>query len=327
MQQFRFDVVDATDENAEVPVAVAGQVMVDIQNLLTHIGELMVRQEFRTQSLLPDGISERFSLVMQGKGAGAKRDGQLIEDALQALCSQLDRANLGTTVPEESSNHIEAMGRKAIARDMLDLADHLEGFVMTYGSDGSMRKFRMNARRSLEAEASADIEDMPSALIGLVSRDPVHKSRWLISNGRDSVPVSFLPSVSHADVMSYADAGPLIVTGSVVLDEGGALAELRNSSGCYDFPQTLFHRIVTPDRDIILLSPVAGRPGFNRAKGVWTLVNEDLGISISKPSWDEAVIAFHEYFVFLWEMYAESEDTFEGEEKDIRDLLLSYAFP
>ena len=31
--------------------------------------------------------------------------------------------------------------------------------------------------------------------------------------------------------------------------------------------------------------------------------------------------------MFLWETYAESDDEFEGEEKEIRDLLKSYAFP
>ena len=33
--------------------------------------------------------------------------------------------------------------------------------------------------------------------------------------------------------------------------------------------------------------------------------------------------AFHDYFVFLWKTYVEAESEFSGEEKDIRDLLLS----
>lgn len=56
MQQFDFKVVNAEDPEGEVPVKVAGQIMVDVQNLLSDIGELMVRQELRTQGLLPDGI-------------------------------------------------------------------------------------------------------------------------------------------------------------------------------------------------------------------------------------------------------------------------------
>ena len=102
---------------------------------------------------------------------------------------------------------------------------------------------------------------------------------------------------------------------------------LRDVSACYVFPVVKFHRILTEDRDVLLLNPVLACPGYNAAKGVWTLVNEDLGIDVSKPSWDEAVWAFHEYFMFLWETYAESDDEFEGEEKDVSDLLRSMAFP
>ncbi len=38
-------------------------------------------------------------------------------------------------------------------------------------------------------------------------------------------------------------------------------------------------------------------------------------------------MAFHEYFLFLWETYAESDDDFEGEELEVRDYLRSMAFP
>ena len=34
--------------------------------------------------------------------------------------------------------------------------------------------------------------------------------------------------------------------------------------------------------------------------------------------------AFHDYFVFLWENYAESDEEFEGEEQEIKELLISY---
>ena len=68
-------------------------------------------------------------------------------------------------------------------------------------------------------------------------------------------------------------------------------------------------------------------PGYNSKKGTWTLDCDALGISISKPSWDECVIAFHEYFVFLWETYEENDGELEGEEAEVRDFLRSLAFP
>ena len=68
-------------------------------------------------------------------------------------------------------------------------------------------------------------------------------------------------------------------------------------------------------------------PGYNQKKDAWTLDCEALGISVSKPSWDECVIAFHEYFTFLWETYAENDGELEGEEAEIRDFLRSMALP
>lgn len=328
MQQFNFKVVSAEDPDAEVPIIVAGQIMVDIQNLLTDVGELMVRQELRTQMLLPDGVRDRFSLKMQGHGgaSGSRRDSSLLEDALFLLCAELDRANLSSTVPPETSNHIEASGRKKIASDVLALYKHLDGYVLTYGVGDDMRKFRMNARKSLEKEAATDLSVMPSAIIGVIERDPEHPNRWLISNGKP-MPVSFSDSLDRSDVASFPGMGPLIAVGNIVFGDDGEPSGIRNVTSCYMFPSVRFHRIITSERDLLLLNPVEACPGYNSDKGLWTLSNDDLGIDVSKPTWDSAVAAFHEYLMFLWETYVESDEPFEGEEKEIGDLLRSYAFP
>lgn len=327
MQQFNFRVVNAEDEDGDVPVSVAGQIMMDVQSLISHEGELIVRQELRTQNSLPEGIGKRFVLRMEGQGAGSRRDGTLLEDALFRVCAELDRANLYSATPEEVSNHVEAACRRSIARDVLALWEHLRGYVLTYGVEGGMHRFRMNASKALEAEASADLASVPSALIGVVRRDPERPRRWLLSNGRDDVPLRFLDSVPASEIDGYQSAGPLIATGKVDLDGDGELAGMREVSGCYVFPLVKFRRIITAERDLLLLNPVLACPGYNAAKGVWTLSNEDIGIDVSKPSWDEAVWAFHEYFMFLWETYVESGDEFEGEELEVSTFLKSLAFP
>ncbi len=329
MQQFNFKVVNSADADADVPVLVASQIMVDIQNLLADVGELMVRQELRTQNSLPEGVRDRFTLRMKGSGgAGTRTDGALIEDALTMVCAELDRANLNSTTPAESGNHIEAIGRSRIAGDMLALADHLEGHTLFYGSEeGGMRRFRMNARTALEKEAAIDVSSIPSAIIGTISRDPVKRNRWVVSNGVDTAPLAFSTEVRQEDIDSFESFGPLIVVGTVSLDGNGGIAGVRDVTSCYQFPIVRFHRIIGSERDILLFNPVPACVSYNAGKGVWTLVNEDLGISESKPSWDAAVMAFHEYFLFLWETYAESDEEFEGEELEVRDYLRSMAFP
>lgn len=327
MQQFRFNVVSAAD--GDVPVSVAGQVMIDVQRLLTDVGDLMIRKELRTQNSLPESMDARFGLTMQGSesGVGASAsDSLLLEDALAAMCAELDGANLSTATPKEVSNHIEAEGRRRIAADMLALADDLDGYVMTYGTEGSMRKFRMNNRDALEAEASADASSMAGALIGVITRDPVRPHRWVISSGAEGAQILFSPEVSHDDVVSFSQSGPVIATGRVVLADG-RISQLRDVSACYLFPLVKFRRIVTESRDIVLLNPVVACPGYDRRKGLWTLSQEDTGIEVAKPTWDEAVLAFHEYLMFLWENYVEVEGPFEGEEKELSSFLNSLAFP
>lgn len=331
MRQFNFKVVDAEDEDAEVPVLVAGQIMIDVQNLLTDVGCLMVRQELRTQSRLPEGVADRFTLKVQGGsgavGSRAQGKGTLLEDALAETVAELDRANMAFAMQEEPEGHIEAEGRRRIATDILALQKHLEGRVMMYGIGDDMRRFRVNPRRGLEDEASMDVGRLQSAVVGILSRDPVRHGRWVLSNGIDTFPASFTESYTGEEASRQVGGSPAIATGYISMDGDGRIGSLRDVIGCYPFPSLRFHRAITKDRDIPLLNPVEAAVGYNQSKKAWTLVNRDLGISVSKPSWDEAVAAFHEYFVFLWETYVETDEEFQGEEQEVRELLMSMAFP
>ncbi len=327
MQPFNFKVVPIDDENSHVPVSVAGQTMVDVQKLITDIGSMMVRQELRLQNAIPEPLLRRFSLSMDmsaGKDVGAVTEGEdtLMLDALNGLMRELDIANMPDTW-SEPGNHREALARRTLAQDILALADHLDGYDFRYGSGDDLKRFRLTRRDAVENIAKDQSQSFQGAVIGTISRDQVRKNRWLISNGKDSVPITFASNISSTDIPLFAEAGPLIASGTVVTDDIGEVKEVRAVVGCYSFPTVKFHRMITANRDLVLLNPVEASPGYNAKKGLWTLDCEALGISESKPSWDECVIAFHEYFMFLFETYAESDDEFDGEEKEIRDLLLS----
>ena len=165
---------------------------------------------------------------------------------------------------------------------------------------------------------------MGAAVIGTISKDPGKKNRWVISNGENAIPITFSSNIAPSDIPAFASAGPVIVTGTVVRDRDSRITEIRNANGCYTFPTVKFHRIVTHDRDIVLLNPVVAEPSVDR-NGNWHLSTTDLGMDISKPAWDGCVVAYHEYFAFLWETYFESDDEFEGEEREIADFLRSLA--
>lgn len=325
MQQFSFNVVDSADPEAEVPDQVAARIMGDVQRLLADEGELLVRRELRTQGPRLEGMEGRFDL--SEAGTGPRGDETLLEDALAVTVAELDRASLRSSIPEEPDNHIEAMGRRRIAADMLALAEGLEGYTLTYGDAKGTRKFRMNNRAALEKEASADVSAKPSAAVGIVSRDPERSGRWLFSNGDVTVPITFADWLEQDEIASYSKAGPVIAAGRVFVGEDGRISEVREVSGCYMFPLVKFRRIVAPGRDIVLLNPVVACPGYSARRGLWTLRQEDIGIDVAKPSWDEAVAAFHDQFVFLWDTYVSSDAEFEGEEAEVSSFMRSLAFP
>jgi hypothetical protein len=160
-------------------------------------------------------------------------------------------------------------------------------------------------------------------MVGVIYRDPVKANHWHISNGTDDFEIAFASTIDRGDIPEFAKAGPVIVTGLLSHDESGRRTGISEVNGCYTFPAVKFHRIIVPERDIILLNPAIGVPSYDAQSKAWHLECDLLGIDVSKPSWDECVIAFHDYFAFLWETYCESDDEFEGEEKEIRDYLKS----
>lgn len=331
MHSFGFKVVPSDDGAPGVPVAVAGQTMVDIQRLLTDIGSMSVRLELRIQNRVPDALSRKFDLSIGGvsdDGIGsdpAEGDEALMESALDMLGRTLDFLGKGVVGTWMTDNYPEPVGRARIARDIIDLHDHLCGMTLIYGTPEDQREFRRIDREKLLAYAEEDVSSVPAAFIGVISRDPVRKNRWLISNSASPVDISFDSNIAQSDIPSFASAGPVIVTGMVMRDADGDVTGLRSVNGRYTFPEVKFHRIVTPERDIVLLNPTVAHPSYDAAKGLWHLSCDELGIDVSKPTWDECVSSYHEYFAFLWEEYCESDGELEGEELDIRNLLRSMA--
>ena len=330
MHSFGFKVVPLEDGDAGVPVAVAGQSMVDIQKLLTDIGGIMVRLELRIQNDIPEQLLRKFDLNIggsSGSGLGtdpSKGSEEIMERALDTLCATLDFLGTGAVGTWLEDNYPEPIGRKVVAQDMVALSDPLDGYKLIYGPKERQREFKGINREKIEQYAEAETDTVEGGIVGVILKDPVRRNRWMIANDDQPVQISFGSNISLSDVPSFAQAGPIIATGEIIRKDG-KVTEVRNVHGCYSFPEVKFHRIMTPDKDIFLLNPSIARPGYTESRGLWTLTCDELGIDVAKPSWDECVLAYHEYFAFLWETYYESGDEFEGEEAEVRDFLASLA--
>ena len=211
--------------------------------------------------------------------------------------------------------------RAIIAEDLIQLNDHLDGYVLEYGNANRTERFTgLDREKILEY---TDTSEKLSAAIGIVVRHEVKKNHWNLFNDDILVPISFDKNIAVSDIPTFAKAGPVIVVGRVNRNPEGHIISVEKINGCYTVPQLKFHTIVTENSDRNLLNPVIATTGYDAETDEWILRNDLLGINIKKNSWDEAVVAFHEYMAFLFDTYAGEDGEFEGEEQEIREYLLS----
>ena len=327
MDSFGFKVVSADpDSKAGVPISVAGQSMVDVQKLLTDIGCMMLRLEMRLQNEIPEKLRKKFDLSIGGSDSGISSgpsDGNeyALEKSLKILCATLDFLGKGAVGSWMTDFFEDDESRAIITKDLIDLNDHLDGYILEYGTADKQAKFGGLDREKISQYTNTD--EMVSAAIGVVLRDEVKRNHWNLSNDKYIVPINFDKNIDPADVPTFAKAGPVIVVGRIERNDEGHITSVEKINGCYTIPALKFHSIVTDSSDRELLNPVEAVTGYNAETDEWSLKNELLGIDIKKPSWDECVVSFHEYVAFLFETYCGEDDSFEGEEKEIRDYLLS----
>ena len=327
MRSFSFRVIPVDSGSREgVPIAVAGQTMVDVQKLLTDIGCMLLRTSMRLQNEIPESLVKKFDLTIGGDNGGlttgpSEGNDEALEGAMNILCATLDFLGTGAVGNWMKDNFEDEEARAVIAKDLVDLTDHLKGYILEYGSDNNVRQFKGLEREKI-LQYTIRTEWL-SAAVGKIQRDDVRKNHWNLTNDQFLVPLSFDKNIASSDIPEFANAGPVIVVGNVVRNKDGHITNIEKITGCYTIPNLKFHRIITKDGDRNLLNPLIALTGYDAEKDIWSLYNDDVGIYINKPSWDECIIAFHEYALFLFETYVDTDKQFEGEEQEIREYLMS----
>ena len=105
MTSFTFNVISEKDDK-RIPISVAGQVMVDVQDLFRHIGEYIISREMRFQEAVPAKLAEKFTIYADKSGGvvleasteapETRGYGNVVEDALTLLEATLDSLGSGT---------------------------------------------------------------------------------------------------------------------------------------------------------------------------------------------------------------------------------------
>lgn len=327
MQPFGFNVVSGNREEG-TPIAIAGQVMVDIQNLLTDIGRCIVRSEMWLQNEIPPEIIDKFTLRIGGsskKGLGSnvsKGSEALMEDALKVLFETLNYLGRGASAIWMQDKFNDPFERSAIARDLVALNDHLGGNILIYGPTNDQREFRGLDRDKILQFVKSGAEKW--AVIGKVSSDPRYKGHWNLVNSENPVPLSFSKRAPKNLVDRAAGSGIVSVVGFVSRNADGKVLSINNVESFIEYSEAVFYRIITPERVVPLGAPLKVKVSYSAGTGMWTMAHGDLGIDVSKPSWDECVIALHKQFVLHYESYVETEKEFTGADKEAKALFLTY---
>ncbi len=332
MRDFTVNVVP-NEEGGKVPVFLAGQVMVDIQQILMDIGEYLTSRALRIQKSMSRGLISRFLLYM-GPDGGITLDttvdapevgdfGNIVDDALELTENTLVAMGSGAGGYWMEDNFGDAFYRKAIIYDLVALDEHLSSFPdcsLMFGPSENPHRFGHVDIEKLASFIKEKGDVGTGAIIGTVSATVSRSKGTMLSivSGDRKVKLSFVDKDAEKAALALVDR-PAIIGGQIVIDGDGNPVEIRQAGGVTAAESIQFQRLVAANGDVKLAKPVKARIVY--APGSWTLRNDETGISVTHPTWDQAVQAFHDQMVFLWTQYSDPERQLEGEEAEIRDYL------
>ena len=318
-------------EDKRVPVALAGQVMVDVQDLFRHIGEYLITREMRLQKTVPAKLSEKFTIYTDRSGGVTLEAststpetsgyGNVLEDTLTLLEATMDTMGSGTGGYWIEDNFKDVLYRNQVVLDLVGMYQDIndkEGYALMYGSGPELKKFgTVNVDKLANFIANKGMS-MDGVTIGVVERmgNKAGDARYVLNTGDDAVKVTF----SDPKIPASLGNAPVIVAGKVNYSEEGKIASVENIYDTSPLTTIKFRRVISASGDVSLKVPVEAEVAFR--DGRWTLSNKDLGIEATNRNWDIAVMDFNDFFIFLWSEYKDKEVE-PGEEQEIKDALNS----
>lgn len=335
MRNFAVNVVSER-EGGKVPVFLAGQVMVDVQQILMDVGEYITARELRIQKAMSQSMLSKFILYMGADGSVSTDTsvdmpevegyGNIVDDALELTERTMDALGSGVGGYWMEDNFADPFYRSHIIYDLVALSEHMSEFpdcTLMYGSEGEPKKFGRVDVQKMAAFLKEKGNTGNGATLGILS-SAVSKSkgvRYTLECAGDKARVTFADEASEKAAAALVGKGPVFIGGTIVYGEDGTILEIRNAGGAAPAESISFRRLVAGNGDIKLANPVKASISYNGEK--WKLYNEGTGISVAQDTWDATVQVFHDQMVFLWTEYMDDSKELEGEEAEVRDYFRS----
>ena len=331
MRNFIVNVVPKT-EGERVPAALAGQIMIDVQQILSDIGEYIIRRELGIQKSLRPEILSRFILYMDENGIsiGTSTEslavGSITEETIDLMEATMDAMGSGTGGYWMEDNFADPYFRNHIIYDVAALSEHINEYPdlsFMYGSPDNLKTFGKVDIARLDAFMKDRGMSINGAALGIITVSHSKSKGQILGfeSGTDKVRLQFREKSVENVARTLIGKGAVYIVGRLMYSSDGDLLEIRDVSNVTQAHTMRFRKLISSDGDVSVKEPVVAEISYD---GEWHLKNETLGISVSKPTWDEAVQTFNDYFVFLWTEYSYDDIELVGEDAEIREALKAY---
>jgi len=324
--------VRSEKEDKRIPIAVASDIMFDVQLLLNHIGESLISEEYGSHGRPSEALTGRFTLFIDPESGGisfktsaGKGRSALMDKAVAKLTVTMDKMGSGSGTYWMEDNFSDPRYRCMVLYDLMQLSKHVateRGYSLFFNVDGKEKKFMPVDIEKAQAFLEKNGRITNGSICGILNA--AHSKRnapmYGFVAGEDRVRISFRSKEAESDASRCVN-GPVAIKGKIKYSADGELLEVSDIDSVAPFNKKIFRHMISAERDVPLAASVEANVSYDNGTMLWKITYPDLGISSSDQDWDVAAAGFHDYFVFLCENYLSKEGELSDEEKEVKDLL------
>lgn len=313
------------DGESKIPINVAGEVMIGIQDILTHIGEYIITKELKLQNPIPGKFSDMFTLYMDPNGGVSLRTSSIstsgiVDDALTLMERLLAGLGSGAGGYWIDDTFTDPRFRRIVVEDVIDLASKLKDEFYLKFSDGIFDSVNVPKLKEYLSRITMTTDNATCGIIRRFTSRSGREDGLRLETSGDRVRMTFLTREMEELAQSLVDKG-VIVAGRIKYFKDG-ISEVTDIGQVVTLDGMKFKRMVSVDGDVKLTSSVKADISYSNDREEWNFRNDALGMNISKGTWDEAMISFHDYFVFLWNTYSvKLDDDLSSEDIEVKRIL------
>jgi len=321
------------DENGRIPISLAGSVLVCIQDILYGIGEYLVMKELKLQNHTDARLRDMFRLYVDpasgvSMGTSSSNSSGIVEDALALMERTLIGIGSGAGGYWIDDTFTDPRSRRIIVQDVMRLAGILNGneqFFLRFSADSMFDNVDAEKLEQYLERMQMSADGATCGVVRTVSSRSGRSDGIRIDIGGERIKASFLTPDAESGAALF-DGRPVIAAGRIKFSNG-RISEITDIGKIVPLETMMFRRIISSDGDLSLAEPLTVSVEYDAEKEEWTLSNDELGVSVHKGTWDEAMVSFHDYFIFLYSTYRDPKKQLSDEEIEMRDRLMTLVMP